>query len=172
MKRLALTLTAAAVLTTAGVATAYAVQSDDKPTPSASPTSSPTASPTTSSNGVPTGSLTAAKAVAQALKDVPGGVVTDVDWDNSKWELDVHTTAGWRELSYDANGKLLSNRADNHGDDHADDRSDDSGNDSAQDRAENKADRSDDSAQDRAEDKSGRSDDKGGDDHGKQDDDN
>ncbi|MET7279843.1 hypothetical protein ABZS29_16525 [Kribbella sp. NPDC005582] len=122
MKRLALTLTAAALLATGGVATAYAVQSDDKPA-----TSSPTASPSAgSSAGVPTGSLTAAKAAEQAVKDVPGGVVTDVDWDDSRWELDVHTTAGWRELSYDPNGKLLSNRADN--------RSDDSGNDSADDR--------------------------------------
>jgi len=129
MKRLALTLTAAAVIATGGVATAYAVQSDDKP--ATSPTASPSAS---SSTGVPTGSLTAAKAAEQAVKDVPGGVVTDVDWDDSKWELDVHTTAGWRELSYDPNGKLLSNRPDDNGGDHADNRSDDSGNDSADDR--------------------------------------
>ena len=121
MKRLALTLTAAAVIAAGGVATAYAVTSDDKPA------TSPTASPSTGgSNGVPTGSLTAAKAAEQAVKDIPGGVVTDVDWDDSRWELDVHTTAGWRELSYDADGKLLSNRAD--------DRSDDRGNDSADDR--------------------------------------
>ncbi|GAA1703274.1 hypothetical protein GCM10009745_58370 [Kribbella yunnanensis] len=113
MKRLVLTLTAAAVIATGGVATAYAVQSDDKPA----------TSPTT---GVPTGSLTAAKAAEQAVKDVPGGVVTDVDWDDSKWELDVHTTAGWRELSYDANGKLLSNRPDTHSDDRGDDRGNDS----------------------------------------------
>ncbi|WP_405056706.1 hypothetical protein OG474_28700 [Kribbella sp. NBC_01505] len=126
MKRLALTLTAAAVIATGGVATAYAVQSDDKP--ATSPTAGPSsANPSAgSSTGVPTGSLTAAKAAEQAVKDVPGGVVTDVDWDDNKWELDVHGTAGWRELSYDANGKLLSNRADNH--------SDDSGNDSADDR--------------------------------------
>ncbi len=121
MKRLALTLTAVAVIATGGVATAYAVQSDDKPV-----TTSPTASPSAgSSTGVPTGSLTAAKAAEQAVKDVPGGVVTDVDWDDSKWELDVHTTAGWRELSYDANGKLLSNRADNNSDDRGNDRNDD-----------------------------------------------
>src|SRR5690242_15093143 len=68
MKRLALIATTAVVLTAGGVATAYAVQSDDKP--STSPTSSPSAS---SSTGLPTGSLTAAKAVEQALKDVPGG---------------------------------------------------------------------------------------------------
>ncbi len=129
MKRLALTLTAAALLATGGVATAYAVQSDDKP--ATSPTASPSAG---SSTGVPTGSLTAAKAAEQAVKDVPGAVVTDVDWDDSKWELDVHTTAGWRELSYDPNGKLLSNRADDNGGDRADDRNDDSGNDSADDR--------------------------------------
>ena len=121
MKRLALTLTAAALLATGGVATAFAVQSDDKPA-----TTSPTASPSAgSSTGVPTGSLTAAKAAEQAVKDVPGGVVTDVDWDDSKWELDVHTTAGWRELSYDPNGKLLSNRVDDRSNDSADDRSDD-----------------------------------------------
>ncbi|MFB6719031.1 hypothetical protein ACFCV3_02680 [Kribbella sp. NPDC056345] len=117
MKRLALTLTAVAVIAAGGVATAYAVQSDDKPA-----TTSPTASPSAgNSTGVPTGSLTAAKAAEQAVKDVPGGVVTDVDWDDSKWELDVHTTAGWRELSYDANGKLLSNRADNNSDDRGND---------------------------------------------------
>ncbi|MFC9690492.1 hypothetical protein ACFTSF_18230 [Kribbella sp. NPDC056951] len=125
MKRLVLTLTAAAVIATGGVATAYAVQSDDKPA----------TSPTT---GVPTGSLTAAKAAEQAVKDVPGGVVTDVDWDDSKWELDVHTTAGWRELSYDANGKLLSNRPDTHSDDRGTDRSDDRGNDSTDDHHDDK----------------------------------
>ncbi|GAB3931170.1 hypothetical protein GCM10029976_034550 [Kribbella albertanoniae] len=119
MKRLALTLTAAAVIATGGVATAYAVQSDDKP--ATSPTASPSAG---NSTGVPTGSLTAAKAAEQAVKDVPGGVVTDVDWDDSKWELDVHTTAGWRELSYDADGKLLSNRADSNSDNRGNDHDD------------------------------------------------
>ncbi|MFK4088148.1 hypothetical protein ACI2LF_28815 [Kribbella sp. NPDC020789] len=128
MKRLVLTLTAAAVLATGGVATAYAVQSDDKPAAAAG------------SNGVPTGSLTAAKAVEQALKDVPGGVVTDVDWDDSKWELDVHTTAGWRELSYDPNGKLLANHSDDRNDDRADSRSDDSGTDTAEDRNDDRGD--------------------------------
>ncbi|TDD59628.1 hypothetical protein E1263_14150 [Kribbella antibiotica] len=136
MKRLALIATTAVVLTAGGVATAYAVQSDN--TPTTSPTSSPSAS---SSTGVPTGSLTAAKAVEQALKDVPGGVVTDVDWDNPNWELDVHTTAGWRELSYDANGKLLSNRVDNNNsDDRADDRTDDHGDDSGRDSADDRND--------------------------------
>ncbi|GAA0592910.1 hypothetical protein HPO96_05930 [Kribbella sandramycini] len=115
MKRLVLTLTAAAALTAGGVATAYAVQSDDD---------RPANGTTTAAQAVPTGSLTAAKAVEQALKDVPGGVVTDVDWDDTKWELDVHTKAGWRELSYDPNGKLLSNRADTPSDDHRDDHDD------------------------------------------------
>ena len=141
MKRLALIATTAVVLTAGGVATAYAVQSDNTPTPSAS-------SAATSNGGVPTGSLTAAKAVEQALKDVPGGVVTDVDWDNPNWELDVHTTAGWRELSYDANGKLLSNRVDNNNsDDRADDRNDDHGDDSGRDSAD---DRNDDKGGDRS----------------------
>jgi hypothetical protein len=116
MKRLILTLTTAAVLTTAGVATAFAVQSDDEPAKTSAGT---TASP------VPTGSLTAAKAAEQAVKDVPGGVVTDVDWDDNKWELDVRTTSGWRELDYDPNGKLLSNHADNHSDNDHDRHGDD-----------------------------------------------
>jgi uncharacterized membrane protein YkoI len=127
MKRLFLTLTTAAVLTTAGVATAYAVQSDDKPAPSVQSDDNPGKS----TPSVPTGSLTAAKAAEQAVKDVPGGVVTDVEWDHTKWELDVRTTSGWRELAYDPNGKLLSNRTDDRADDRTDDRSDDHSDDSA-----------------------------------------
>jgi len=115
MKRIVLTLATAAVLTTAGVATAYAVHTDDHP-----------AGTTTTESPVPTGSLTAAKAAEQAVKDVPGGVVTGVDWDDNKWELDVRTGSTGRELTYDPNGKLLTN--------HADDRSNDSRDDSADDR--------------------------------------
>ena len=115
MKRIVLTLATAAVLTTAGVATAYAVHTDDHP-----------AGTTATESPVPTGSLTAAKAAEQAVKDVPGGVVTDVDWDDNSWELDVRTGSTWRELTYDPNGKLLANHADDH-------RSNDSGSDDSSD---------------------------------------
>ncbi|MEU0090503.1 hypothetical protein [Kribbella sp. NPDC006257] len=114
MKRIVLTLATAAVLTTAGVATAYAVHADDHP------------SGVTAESPVPTGSLTAAKAAEQAVKDVPGGVVTDVDWDDNTWELDVRAGSTWRELTYDPNGKLLSNHPDNtRSDDTRDDHDDD-----------------------------------------------
>ncbi len=72
----------------------------------------------------------------QAVKDVPGGVVTDVDWDDNSWELDVRTGSTWRELTYDPNGKLLANHADDQAskdsssdDDSSDDTPDDRGSD-------------------------------------------
>ncbi|KAB2347930.1 PepSY domain-containing protein [Actinomadura rudentiformis] len=110
-RRLLVTVLAGGVIAAGGTATAFAASGDDDRAEQAAEV-----------KAVQTAKISASDAAGIALRTVPGHVASvDFDDDQGKaaWEVEVIGKDGTtRELSVDtANGKVLSNVADDQGDD-------------------------------------------------------